>query len=248
MFEELSREEVHQAVDRVIADFFESVGVSGPPVDALDLARRHLGLEVSLQDDSPRSRRRSSIKHAPLLTSPASAGGGRGEEQLQALAAQKIGEHLEPSLRERLGIPPHQRRALMGESLSHLLADHLLVPTRWLAEQARACGHDLLELKATFRTASHERIAWRLLDLEEPCIITIIDNDQISRRRSNFWRVRRQLAPAEQECQTYVNTYSRPRTVRSAGWTVQGWPVHQADWKREVLRSVIDEGFEEPAE
>jgi len=30
-------------------------------------------------------------------------------------------------------------------------------------------------------------------------------------------------------------------------WTVTGWPVHQADWKREILRSewlVLDEGWE----
>jgi hypothetical protein len=83
-------------------------------------------------------------------------------------------------------------------------------------------------------------IAWRMLDLPEPCIITILDNDHISRRRSNAWRIGRQLERPEQECQRYVHYYSRPRVVQEDGWTVQGWPVHQADWKREILRSVVE--------
>ena len=27
---------------------------------------------------------------------------------------------------------------------------------------------------------------------------------------------------------------------REGGWTVHGWPVHQTDWKREILRSVVE--------
>jgi hypothetical protein len=41
--------------------------------------------------------------------------------------------------------------------------------------------------------------------------------------------------------QHYVNYYSRPKMVQEEGWTVQGWPVHQTDWKREILRSVVDD-------
>src|SRR5262249_49668144 len=111
----------------------------------------------------------------------------------------------------------------------------------WLAEDGRACGWDLPALKEAFRTASHEVIVWRLLDLPEPCALTIIDNIEIHRRRSNAWRLPRRLAPAGQECQTSVHRYSRPAVVRARGWTVQGWPLHSLDWKREVLRSVVDE-------
>src|SRR5262249_18048923 len=100
---------------------------------------------------------------------------------------------------------------------------------------------DLLDLKARYRTASHEVIAWRMLDLAEPCIVTVVDNDHVHRRRSNAWRTRKELAPAERECQRYISRHGQPRVVRSAGWTVQGWPVHQPGWKREILRSVVDE-------
>jgi hypothetical protein len=71
--------------------------------------------------------------------------------------------------------------------------------------------------------------------------VTIIDNDHITRRRSNAWRVKRELARAEAKCQRLVHQRSRPARVQEGGWTVQGWPVHQADWKREILRSVYDE-------
>jgi hypothetical protein len=54
--------------------------------------------------------------------------------------------------------------------------------------------------------------------------------------------VRRELLPAERECQRYVSHYSRPRVVQAGGWTVQGWPVHRSDWKREILRSVGEPG------
>jgi Zn-dependent peptidase ImmA (M78 family) len=133
---------------------------------------------------------------------------------------------------------------MMGESLANLLAQRLLVPTPWLREAARECDYDLLELKERFRTASHDVIAWRLLDLPAPCIITIVDNGEIARRRSNAWRVRRELAPAERECQGYVSKYSRPHVVNAGGWAVQGWPIHQPDWKREILRSIVEEGAE----
>jgi hypothetical protein len=157
--------------------------------------------------------------------------------------AHEIGEHTKATLLRRLGIDPEQTRPMLGESLANLFARRLLVPTAWLKEAARACGHDLLELKECFRTASHEVIAWRLLDLDEPCVITIVDNDEVTRRRSNAWPVRRQLAAPERECQRYVHRHARPHAVNAAGWSVRGWPVHQLDWKREVLRSVVEEGW-----
>ena len=131
--------------------------------------------------------------------------------------------------------------AMAGESLANLFAYRLLAPSCWLKVDAPALAYDVLELKKRYRTASHEVLAWRLLDLAESCVITIVDNDHVSRRRSNAWRVTRQLSPPEKECQQYVSYYSRPRVVQKAGWTVYGWPVHEADWKREILRSVMDE-------
>jgi hypothetical protein len=103
---------------------------------------------------------------------------------------------------------------------------------------------NLLKLKARYKTSSHEVIALRFLDLPEPCVVTVIDNDHVSRRRSNGPRATRELLPAETRCQQYVNNRGRAKILRADGITVQGWPVHTPAWKREILRSVFDE---EPA-
>ncbi len=119
-----------------------------------------------------------------------------------------------------------------------MFARHLLAPSDWFRDDARALGFEVPDLQKRYRTAGTEMLAWRLLDLPEPCIITVVDNEHVQRRRSNAWPVRRELLPAERECQRYVHYYSRPRVVCAGGWTVQGWPLHRPDWKREILRSV----------
>ncbi len=233
MNEDLSREEIHSLVDRAIEEMLSEAAMQAPPVDALVLARL-LGIAVEPRPKGPRAGLKKDF-----LTPPAPT-----PEAKQWLAAQAIGEHLKPALLQRLGVPPEQKRLLMGESLATLIASHLLLPTAWFGDDARALDYDILELKKRYSTTAADVIAWRLLDLTTPCIITIVDNDHIQRRRSNAWRVRRELEEPERECQRYVNHFSRPRVVSVNGWTVQGWPVHQADWKREVLRSVVDQDFE----
>lgn len=237
MSEDLAREEVLAAIDAVIEELLERAGVQAPPVDAIALARRQLGLELSL-DRPPRQRGRTQGR-ARILVRPEPS-----EERDQWAAAHEIARHLKPALLERLGVEPRAGSGLIGESLGKLFAGRLLVPACWFGGDAAAADYDVPQLKQRYRTASHETVALRLLDLPEPCIITVVDNGHVSRRRSNAWRVRRELAPAEQECQRYVNSYSRPTRVARDGWTVRGWPVHQPDWKREILRSVMDEDAE----
>jgi hypothetical protein len=130
---------------------------------------------------------------------------------------------------------------MAGESLANVFAHRLLVPTRWFAEDAPATGYDLPVLKKRFRTASHEVIAWRFLDLPAPCIVTVVDNGSVSRRRSSAGPVESKLlADAESLGQRRAHETGRTQQVRVGGWTVQAWPVRQQDWKREILRSVVD--------
>ena len=67
---------------------------------------------------------------------------------------------------------------MAGESLANLFAYRLLVPSCWFAIDAKTMDYDLLALKKRYATSSHEVLAWRFLDLPEPCIITIIDDDR----------------------------------------------------------------------
>lgn len=237
MFDDLSREDVTAAVDRAVEELLGTAGVTAPPVDAIALAQRHLGMIVCLdrtQNQRGRAQRSGGRKQIFLRPEPT-------EERHQWTVAHEIGEHHKAGLLQRLGLAPEQTRAMAGESLANLFAYRLLVPSAWFAADAPALDYDVLELKKRYKTASHEVIAWRFLDLPAPCVVTVLDNDHIHRRKSNAWRVRRRLEPAEAACQRYVNYYSRPRVVQENGWTVYGWPVHQADWKREILRSVVEE-------
>jgi Zn-dependent peptidase ImmA (M78 family) len=221
----------------MVEELLNAAGVQAPPVDAIDLAQRHLGMVVCLdkrQQQRGRAQRAQGRQQIYLRPEPT-------EERHQWTVAHEIGEHLKVELLERLSIEPSEARGMTGESLANLFAYHLLVPGRWFGAEARDRDYDLLELKQRYRTASHEVIAWRFLDLPAPCIVTIIDNDRISRRRSNAWPTKRQLTPAEQKCQRQVHQRSQAKVVQEGSWTVQGWPIHQDDWKREILRSVVEE-------
>jgi hypothetical protein len=236
MIDDLSREEVHETVDRAVEELLDAAGVSAPPVDAIKIAQGHLGMIVCIdrrQQQRGRAQRAGGRKQIFLRPEPS-------EERHQWTVAHEIGEHFKADLLTRLGLEPGQTRAMSGESLANLFAQRLLVPAAWLRDDAPACDFDLPALKQRYATASHEVIAWRLLDLPHPCIITVVDNGRVHRRRSNSWPVRKELQPAEEECCRVVNKHGRPHVVRRDGWTVQGWPVHQAGWQREILRSVIE--------
>jgi Zn-dependent peptidase ImmA (M78 family) len=236
MIDDLPREEVVQALDRLVDELLNSAGIQAPPVDAINLAQHHLGMVVCLDQKQPqRGRAQRSGKGKLIYLRPEPT-----EERHQWTVAHEIGEHLKVKLFELLGAQPGRTPVMAGESLANLLAYHLLVPHRWFADDVIEREYNLLELKNRYRTASHEVIAGRFLDLPSPSIVTVIDNDHIYRRRSNAWPTHRHLEPAEEECQRYVHYYSRPKVIQKGQWTVQGWPVHQPDWKREILRSVVD--------
>ena len=237
MPDELLRDDLITRVDRMVAELLAAANVGAPPVDAIALAQGPLGMVVCLdnrQTQRGRAQRAAGRRQIYLRPEPT-------EERHQWTVAHEIGEHMKPELLLRCGIEPRDSRAMMGESLANLFAYRLLVPTCWFADDAPTFEFDLLALKQRYRTSSHEVLAWRMLDLPQPCIITIIDNDKIHRRRSNAWPTKRELLPAEKKCQYAVHCQSKPQRLAEGGCTVQGWPVHQIEWKREVLRSVIDD-------
>jgi Zn-dependent peptidase ImmA (M78 family) len=237
--DDIPREEVVAVLDRMVDELLDRAELSGPPVDAIALAQRHLGMVICLdQRQQQRGRAQRAGRRPQIFLRPEPT-----EERHQWTVAREIGEHLQPELLRRLGLDAEQAKTLTGESLYNLFSSRLLVPTRWFAKDAPDLNYDVLELKKRYRTASHEVIALRFLDLPEPCIVTIVDNDHIHRRKSNGPRIRAtELTPVEQKCQRYVNKHGRPKIVQEKGWTVQGWPVHQKEWKREILRSVVEEG------
>ena len=234
MLSELPREDVTTTIDRMVEELLDAAQMTQPPVDAIALAQGHLGMVIVMDQRQPqrgRAQRALGKKQIYLRPEPR-------EERHQWTVAHEIGEHLKSELLERLGIAPSEARSMMGESLANLFAYRLLAPSCWFNEDAKAFAYDLLELKNRYSTSSHEVIAWRFLDLPEPCVVTILDNEHISRRRSNAWPMKRELLPIEKQCWQHVTEHGESKTLRDHEWTVTGWPVHQLDWKREILRSV----------
>jgi Zn-dependent peptidase ImmA (M78 family) len=236
VFDDIPKEEIFAVIDRTVADLLAAAVITGPPVDAIALAQKHLGMVVGLdkrQEQRGRAQRSGGRPQIYLRPEPT-------EERHQWTVAHEIGEHQKALLLERLGIAPERTGVMAGESLANLFAHRLLVPTAWFAAEAPGLDYHLLQLKERYRTASHELIAWRILDLPAPCIITVIDNDRVYKRRSNAWPVNKRLTAAEDLCRRWINEHGKPKVVRKGDRTVQGWPVHQTTWKREILRTVID--------
>ena len=236
MLDDLERDQVTAAIDSMVDDLLDAAHLDAPPVDAIALAQKHLEMVVVLDERQPqRGRAQRALGKKQIYLKPEPR-----EERHQWTVAHEIGEHLKSELLERIGIAPNEARAMLGESLANLFAHRLLVPSRWFNEDAKAHHYDLPELKTRYATSSHEVIAMRFLDLPAPCIVTILDNERITRRRSNAWPIRKKLLPIEEQCWRAVHENGKPKTLRDDEWTVQAWPVHELEWKREILRSVCE--------
>src|SRR3954470_10079684 len=127
MIDDMPREDVIAVIDQMVEELLEAAGVSAPPVDVIALAQRHLGMVICLdkrQMQRGRAQRTLGKKQIYLRPEPS-------EERHQWTVAHEVGEHLKNELLHRLGIEPHEARAMVGESLANLFAYRLLVPTCW---------------------------------------------------------------------------------------------------------------------
>src|SRR5262249_34090466 len=191
---DVTREEVLLAIDHAVEQLLEQAGVAAPPVDAIVLAQRHLGMTVCLDErEQQRARAQRAGQRKQIFLRPEPS-----EERHQWTVAHEIGEHLKPGLLHRLGLDTDRTSTLLGESLPNRFASQLLLPTCWFEVDARELDYDVPALKQRYHTASHQVVALRFLDLPEGCVITILDNDEIARRQSNAWRIKAgELEPAE---------------------------------------------------
>jgi len=231
--DDLPREEICAIVDRLVEQLLDQVGVDRPPVDAVAIATEHLGL-VLREQASVRVPRRQPAGQITVREDAA-------EAERQWAAARAIANYYRPSLLRQLGVDPGDSLGLGGGTLANLYARHLLLPTRWFAADVRACGQDLAALFAQYANCDCALIAQRLLDLPEPCIITIVRSGQIEFRQSNGYRIRRRLEPAEQRCLALVEQTEQAQIVRENCWTVCGISVGPGGVSRIILHSQIDE-------
>jgi len=240
---DFSPEDLFDAVDRLVADTLRRHGVAGPPVDAARIAQDAFDLNVREAEDEdevragrfgprpPRRRDREIVLRADL-----------SNEARHAYCARACAKEMMPAVLTRLGIAPGTENRSAETHLVGVIAPRLLLPTKWFERDARRLGFDLLDLKDVYETAGYEMIALRMLDVDEACVIAIVDDGSVTTRRGNRSPATKKLTAAEQAALDRVGRYQEPRqTVRSDGWTATAWSVPGGPFGRIILRSVPDD-------
>ncbi len=231
----IPQETWNAVLDEVAEEILDGAEVTTPPVDALGWANR-LGIEIVFDvHQQARGRFKRLAGRPSIFLRPDDR-----PERLQWAAAHELGELVAWRVFDRLGEQKDESFGLR-EPVANLLASRILLPGRWFYDDVPRVWGDLLELKSIYSTASHELIAYRMLDLPDPGIITVFDHGQPSRRRANGFAPAPGLHPLERDCWNEVHRINRPAELREYGMTVQGWPIHEPDWKREILRTTFTE-------
>ncbi len=242
MFAELTREELAVGLDAVAGELLAAAEMDRPPVDAFLLARR-LGITVALDDGQQNRARyvrlsgRRPARSRPIIL----LRGDPRRERRHWAVAHEIGEYAAHRVFVHWGVDLGEVVPRAREEVANCLAGRLLLPTEWFLADARAGGWDLAALKARYATASHELIARRMLECPPPVIVTIFDHRVVSFRRSNLPGRVPPPSAAEMACWHAVHDAARSQRVDDGPRTVQGWPVHEPQWKREILRAEVEE-------
>src|SRR6185436_10433959 len=144
-------------------------------------------------------------------------------ERRQWAVAHELGESMAHELFADAGIDAAEMDPETREQAANLVASRLLLPTVWFLDDAHRFVGDLSVLKHRYETASHELIAFRLLDLPQPTVITVFDQGRQTRRRGNGASRVPPLARAEQECWLAVRRFGRAQETERDGRRIQGW-------------------------
>lgn len=224
--------DLHVLLDNLIQEFMLKVSLHQPPVDAEALLNAKAWQMLGLEGPSPHTKKPAQVFDPKESES--------SDIKKQWFAAQTLASSLQKEAKVRWE-KSNDSQASQGISFINLIAQRILVPTHWLKNFASSVDYDLRELKRIFKTPAYEIIALRMLDLESPCIITIVDNQHIFKRKSNCCVPPKVLSATETMVLNYVHENSRAKKVNDQGWQVAGWPVHQLDWRREILRSIPPE-------
>jgi predicted transcriptional regulator len=239
---DFTAEDLFEAIDRLVGELLARHGFDGPPVDAVALAQEAFELNVREADDEDDPRqgrfgpRPPRFNRREIVLRP-----DQSDEARQAVCARACAKELMPAVLTRLGVAPGTENKSAQGSLVGLIAPRLLLPTRWFERDARKAGYDLFAVKARYPTAGYEMIALRMLDLEEPCVIAVVDDGVVSTRRGNRAPVTKKLTPAEQKCLELVGEHREPQTARRDGWAARGWPVPSGPFNRIILRAVPED-------
>ena len=239
-------EQVQSVVDACAREVLAEAGISGPSVDAFRLASE-LGHTVA-RDFGMEQRAR----FARIANSSESGQGAilladepRAERRHWAVA-HEIGESVAYRVFSALGISTLEIPDSVREQTANYLASALLLPRDWFASSGQACDWDLFDLKRHFATASHELIARRMLQMNPSIIITLFDQGAVQWRRSNVLAHPPRLTSTEQSVWRTSFELSEPAIFEPdvlpvEFQAVRCWPVHEPGWRREILRTELQD-------
>lgn len=248
MLAEIPADEFAAALDSCAANVLWEAGVTEPPVDATVVAAR-IGLVVAHNHNlAYRGRlvemadpRGGETGQGTILVGPAER-----PERLQWAVAHEVGESVAYRVFETLGIRPEAAPEDAREQIANHLASCLLLPREWFAADGRQLEWDLCELKQRYATASHELIARRMLEMTPPIVVTLCDQGRVRWRRSNAGSRPRQMLLDELAVWREAHESGElrdavPDPAATGLERIQAWPIHEPDWKREIIRSAIAE-------
>jgi Zn-dependent peptidase ImmA (M78 family) len=250
MLSEIPEDEVVAALDACAAEVLWEAGVFEPPIDALSVADS-LGLIVARDDGMTcrgrfvrlAERNRGEVGGVGTIV----VGAAQRPEREQWAVAHEIGESVVYRVFERLGVSFDESLPAARERIANRFASSLLLPRRWFAADGSELGWDLLLLKDRYYTASHELIARRMLEMRLPVVITLCDHGRVCWRRSNTCSRLPNLLTEERSVWQETHVTGLPASgvldAESGLESVECWPIHEPDWKREILRSAVAESW-----
>jgi hypothetical protein len=222
----------------VVASVLAHIPQPAPPVDALALART-LGLAVAWDEQQLGRGRTARLattagakNHGSIMLKP-----DPRRERLQWTIAHEIGEWCAHQVFQHLAVDPREAPRAARELVANQLASRILLPRDEFEQAARDCNWDLLALKQQFATASHELIARRMLDFTPAIIITIFDQGRRTFRRGNLPFRAPPLGHLEQTAARACQETAEPISESDSTLNIQAWPIHESDWKREIMRT-----------
>jgi hypothetical protein len=254
MLPEVTSEEFAAALDRVVGDLLQAAAIVGPPIDALAVAR---ALQITVAVDDRQTGRARYVRLSGRLGAPSRSPekpsilvrSDPRAERRQWAVAHELGEHTAVRVFAQLAVDPRVAPPGSREMIANQLANRLLLPSAWVQADGAAAAWDLRRLKGRYATASHELIARRTLDFGSTAIVTICDQGRVTFRRGSQTGRVPPVSSLEREC--WQEAHSANRFCRRVynKTAVRAWPIHEAEWKREILRTEgidaddADEGF-----
>ncbi len=228
---------VASTIDKLVNEMTAETGISEPPVDAIRIAKS-LGMEIAWDTTLTGRARMVQLRqhHGPAAASAIFLRPEPRGERRQWAVAHEIGESIAHRLFADMGTSADDAGEGSREQVANLFATRLLVPSTWFKEMASSCNWDITELKTPFSTASHEIIARRMLDFEPRVVITILDQGKLTFRGGNMGGAAPPLQELECACQQTVQETGQPCFLSCEEFSVQGWPIYEGDWRREILR------------